>query len=556
MLSQLSIRNFVIVSNLDLEFHSGFTVLTGETGAGKSIILDALALLLGRRSDSGYIQSGFEKAELAAQFELPQEHAVFCWLDTHGFDTNTGSIVIRRILDLSGKSRQFINGSVATVSQLRELGVFVLDIHGQHAHQALMSREHQRYLLDAYAQADELASRVAKAWQIWQDVRSKRELAKSEVRDSQLIFERLSWQYDDLSKLNPKDNEWSELSHEHIRLSNANECAHVLQEIIQGLTGDGGVQSQVYAMLQKIASLKKNWPELGNIDQLIHSAWIELREAGDDLVNLSNRIDVDFERLTDIDRRMSDFLGIARKFRLAPESLYEHHQQLAHQLQSFNDEYSLDSLTQEEQKYYQLFLSLAEQLSSVRRVAAINLSKAITESMQSLAMNGMNFAVEISPLSQPNSHGLEQIEFLVSANIGGHLKPLSKVASGGELSRIGLAIQMILSTLSHTPTLIFDEVDAGIGGSVAQIIGESLAKLGKHHQVLCITHLPQVASVADHHWYVEKHVNNNKTESQVIHLDARARVSEIARMLGAGASTNEAAMQHAEVMLASLSHDA
>ena len=550
MLRQLSIRHFVIVSELDLLFSDGLTVLTGETGAGKSIILDALGLVLGNRSDVGLIQKGCPRAELSAQFELSVNHPAWIWSMEQDFELESdGVLILRRVLDASGRSRQFINGSSVTVSQLKKIGRMLLDVHGQHAHQSLLFRDHQRNLVDMFAQAEPLVRQVQVAWWDWQQARRAHEEARICHQEHEFERDRLAWQHEILANLAVTDQEWDELSLEQQRLAKTEESAQRLEMMLDHLRGEQSLSSQLYSMVQNLGELERLWPTLGGTRHLLHSAWVELKEAEDDLSRICADMDFDVDRLQYVDRRLSDLMTAARQCRVSPEQLHAHHRDIQTQMDALVHEDQLAYLSIEENRAYEQFLSLAEQLSAIRRESVIQVSRMITEAMQHLALEGARFAIELLPLDKPQVHGFEQVEFLVSMNVGGNLKPLSKVASGGELSRIGLAIQMILSHQTCVSTLIFDEVDAGIGGQVAHQVGAALAKLGRCHQVICVTHLPQVASMATCHWYVEKYTKSGCIQSSIRALNGQQRVEEIARMLGSDEATRHTALYHAQAML-------
>jgi DNA repair protein RecN (Recombination protein N) len=553
MLQTISLRDFVIVDQLELDFAAGFTVLTGETGAGKSILLDALSLVLGERADSSQIREGSSRAEISALFRINPElmQSFGKWLDKQGFPTEDDgqSLLLKRTVESGGRSRAFINGSVATLAQLREAGDQLVDIHGQHAHQLLLKGGAQRELLDRHAGLLPLASEVAQAFKVLNDSRRRLEQAENAGQDIERERERLEWQLEELTELSPLENEWANIQGEHARLANGAKIIGGCQEAIEVLSNaDNSIESSLSKVCGTIGTLAEHDPALSNISEALGSAQIQLDEAIHSLNRYLQKVDLDPARLMQVEERMQALHSAARKYRtetdLLPALLIETAERLDALTASQNIEALRERVKQEEATY----LKLAKQLSQKRGGAASDLGKLVTDAMQDLSMAGGRLEIALTPLSEGGSHGLEQIEFLVAGHAGSTPRSLAKVASGGELARISLAISVITSKASFTPTLIFDEVDAGIGGAVAETVGKLLHQLGQSHQILCVTHLPQVAAQGNHHLKVSKSQNGDKTISQVQPLARVERVEEVARMLG-GATITDTTRRHARELL-------
>lgn len=551
MLLTLHVKDFVIVDQLQLEFSPGFTVLTGETGAGKSIILDALGLLLGDRAEIAQIREGADRAEISASLDIHRQPDLQAWLHDNALSGDDGELLIRRLIDRSGRSRGFINGQQATQAQLKALGEYLVDIHGQHAHQSLVRPDTQRGLLDAYAGATQLARDVRAAWQDWQQARKAREDAEKRLRESEVERERLTWQIGELSELNLQADEWPQLNQQHSRLANAAELAQSAQSAVDVLSDmDGNCLSLLSQVQNRLGKLSGFDTRLAESLALLDSVDAELREVVYSLRDYGSSFDDDPQQLVEVEARIDALMGMARKYRCQPEDLPKKLQDWQAQLAALEAATDQDALAVAESAALARYRAQAESLSGKRRQAASELSARISTEMQRLAMEGARFAIELSAASEPTAHGLETIEYLVAANQGSTLRPLAKVASGGELSRISLAMQVVISQVASVPTLIFDEVDVGIGGRVAEVVGKLLKQLGERYQVLCVTHLPQVASCGDQHWRVSKSSNAGRTVSRIAPLDAEGRVLEIARMLG-GEDITATTRQHASEMLAS-----
>ncbi len=554
MLHTLSIRDFVIVDTIELEFSAGFSVLTGETGAGKSILIDALTLALGGRGDASVVREGAAKADITADFSVSE--VAQAWLVANEFANDDGGALLRRVIDNAGRSKAYINGIPATAAQLRELGDMLVDIHGQHAHQSLLKSEAQRALLDGQATAREAgaeqdARQVAALHKRWRALVRQREEFETNAANVLYERERLEWQVGELEKLAAKPGEWTEITNEHSRLSHAASLLEGAQEALAIISEqeDHPIVSQLSALNQKLGKLVSVDAELQPIVDLIESSRIQLQESVYALNNYLDRVELDPERLHQLDARMEAMHSTARKFRVTPEELPEEHSKLSEKLQHLADASDIDGLLRQEAKIEAEYRAVAERLSATRRAAALELGQAVTRAMQELSMTGGSFEIALNPC-EPAAHGLEQVEFLVAGHAGTAPRSLAKVASGGELARIALAISVITSHATTTPTLIFDEVDSGIGGAVAEVVGRLLKRLGQGRQVLCVTHLPQVASQANQHFQVAKStLDNGKTASRIDMLDAKARVEEVARMLG-GLEITATTRKHARELLA------
>ena len=548
MLRSLSIRDFVIVDRMDLEFNSGFTVLTGETGAGKSILIDALALVLGERGEALVVRQGAKQAEISAEFDSDSADLAR-WLEANELAGDEDICLVRRVIDGSGRSRGFINGRAATLAQLREAGEFLVDIHGQHQHQSLLRAGAQRQLLDAYGGMEAQADRMAQAWRDWRERRERRIAFETDAAAFAAEREQLEWQVRELEALDFSAEEWQSLLNEHARLVHAASLIEAAQYGLDVLSeGEASSLSQVNGVIARLNNLFEYDAGLRQILDVLEPAQVQLQEAVYALRHYGERLDVDPQRLREAEQRLDAIHSAARKYRVSPEQLSETLEKARARLAALGAGGDIDALRRLEEEAHAACLGEAKKLSAGRRKAAKKLSEQVTEAMQKLAMAGGAFEVALSPLDEMAAHGTEQIEFRVSAHKGMAPGPLAKVASGGELSRVSLAIQAVVSQVAQVPTLIFDEVDAGIGGRVAEIVGNMLGQLGKKHQVMCITHLPQVAASADHQWRVVKSTANGQVLSRVAVLDGQQRVEEIARMLG-GVKITETTRKHAAEML-------
>jgi len=550
MLRRLTIRDFVIVDRLELEFEAGFGALTGETGAGKSILLDALGLVLGGRTDSSVVRSGRERADLSAEFDLPAEGGLEAWLLAQDLPLEEGRVLLRRIVEAGGRTRAWINGIPVTLTQLREAGESLADIHGQHAHYALMRPDAQRMLLDARAGAGALAAEVAKKYREWLRLVELRDAAEQDSAASVRERELLSWQIRELDEVAFEPTDWEQLNADHSRLAHAAGLIEGADEVI-GALGENDLSA--ISLLQRIQTRVEGMAELdaelGEISALLNEAVIQADEALHTLRRYRDRLDLDPERLAVIERRIEVITDTARKYRVVPEDLPELRQRWQLSLESLEARSDPAKLAEQESQARLAYEQAARELSAVRVPAADALSREISASMQTLAMSGGRFEAALVALPQGGASGFETVEFRVAVNPNQPLRPMNKVASGGELSRIGLAIQVLTSRDAATPTLIFDEVDVGIGGRVAEIVGHLLRRLGRERQVLCVTHLPQVAACANWQWNIAKVRHGEDLLSEVAVLDSQGRIEEIARMLG-GVSITETTRRHAAEMLA------
>lgn len=549
MLLALSLRNFVLVEALDLDFQPGFTVLTGETGAGKSVTLDAIGLLLGDKADYGQIRHGAEEAQLSALFDLSALPAVQQLLREQGLlGEEDAELSIRRVIDRKGKSRSFLNGQAATLAQLKQVGACLIDIHGQHEHHALGSEAAQRQLLDAFAGARAEGEAVRQAWQQWQEAVHRLSEAQTRAETLAVERERLQWQFDELSALGLEAGEWETISHSHDVLSHAAELLQVADAVTQTIDGENGVQSQLYRCQQQLQSLLHVVPQFGECLTLLQSVEAELGEVGNGLRSAISHVEMDEQLLQQQEARMQELMGMARKYRLNPEDLPAKLAEVEAGLARLDADADLDALTARAEIAAAQYQTAAAALSARRRQAAAELAAQATGHMQHLAMQGAHFHIDVSDAA-PSAHGSDQIQYQVAANRGMPLRPMNKVASGGELARISLALQMVTSRYASVPTLIFDEVDTGIGGAVAEVVGKALRGLGQVHQVLAVTHLPQVAACGQQHWQVSKQSVGDSTVSNIRVLDTADRVDEVARMLG-GETLTDTTRSHAAEMLA------
>lgn len=549
MLQRLTITDFVIVERLELEFGRGFTVLTGETGAGKSILVDALALTLGERAEAIAVREGAARADITAEFDISGNRALSGWLADCDLGGDEGMCLLRRVVESSGRSRGFINGHPATAAQLREAADYLVDIHGQHQHQSLSRPATQRALLDAYGGLEAQVALVSDLWRTWSRRREERLAFEGNAAAIAAERERLEWQAQDLEALKLVPGEWAAVGAEHARLAHAASLIEAAQASVEMLSeSEGAALEQVNAVIAKLQPLLQHDPRLKDILDALEPAQIQLQEAASELRRYGERTDLDPQRLREVEQRLDALHGAARKYRVDPEALpalAEHTRERLAELGAGGDP---ETLRRREAEAEATCREAAKKLSAGRRKAAKKLGEAVTAGMQDLAMQGGVFEVALEPLEVPAAHGLEQIEFRVAPHPGVTPQPIAKTASGGELSRLSLAIQTVLSRVAKVPTLIFDEVDVGIGGRVAEIVGRMLRELGARHQVMCITHLPQVAATAERQWQVSKVTRGGKVSSAVVVLDPAARIEEIARMLG-GVKITETTRRHAAEML-------
>lgn len=545
MLKYLTIRDFVIVESLELDFAAGFTALTGETGAGKSILIDALSLALGERAEAAMVRHGCERAEISAEFDIAKLPQVQAWLQEQGLEGDAGVCLMRRVLDANGRSRGFINGSTATQQQMRAVGEYLLDIHGQHAHQSLLRADAQREILDGHAGLTHDAAAVALLFRDWQTLHNRRMLLEKNAATVLAERELLQFQRRELEQLNFSARDWDELQSEYSRLSHAASLLETAQFGVEVLSdADTSCLAQLNSLAARVRAGVEFDPKLQETLTMLESAQNELQESVYALRHYQQDLDADPQQLREQEQRMAAIIEASRKYRVSPEALPQALQGIVARLDELGGDADMEELTKQDNAAHELYLAKAKKLGAARKQAAEKLSQEISLAMQTLAMQGGRFAVALLPLAEGNAHGLETIEFQVAANPGAPLRGLAKVASGGELSRISLAIQVAASQAATVPTLIFDEVDSGIGGRVAEIVGGLLKQLGKQYQVMCVTHLPQVAAMADAQWQVSKAAADGVTLSHIRVLKPAERVEEIARSCWARTPRRYVALRH------------
>ncbi len=553
MLAHLSVNNFAIVKSLQLELSKGMTTITGETGAGKSIAIDALGLCLGGRAEAGMVRQGEEKTEVSAAFSLDNNLHASRWLEDN--DLLDGSdCILRRIISKEGRSRAFINGSPVPLSQLKSLGQLLINIHGQHAHHQLMKSDYQMAMLDQYAGHHNLLKSTRNAYQNWRQADNSLKQLKENSAANQAQKQLLEYQIKELNELSIGEEEYEQLEQEHKRLSNSGELASTCQQAIdliyegEEVNALGILQSANQSLIQ-LAELDEKLTELPN---MVAEAIIQLEEANGELRNYLDSIDVDPARMVFVEERFSKVMSMARKHHVMPEELYQHHQDLLAQVEALDcSDERLEELEQDVESRFQAFVTAAEKLHKSRSRYAKELNKLISASMHELSMEKAKFCIEVDNQNEhPSPLGMDSICFLVSTNPGQPMQPIAKVASGGELSRISLAIQVITAQKVDTPSLIFDEVDVGISGPTAAVVGKMLRKLGESTQVMCVTHLPQVAGCGHQQLFVAKQTKAGKTETQMHALNQEQRVSELARLLGGSQITDSTLANAKELLIA------
>ena len=549
MLRALTVRDFVIVERADLELGAGFCVLSGETGAGKSIMVDAIELLVGGRADPVMVREGAERAELSAEFDIQPRGPLAGWLDERDLAGDSGTVLLRRVLERGGRSRCFINGHAATLAQLAEAGDFLVDIHGQHTHQSLLRASAQRDLLDAHAGAQDLAQQTQEAFRAWKRLETL--AAQAEEQFAQREVERidLEGKVAELKKLALRPGEWDSLAAEHSRLAHGSSLLAGAQSSLEALSeSETASLPQLGAVVGRLRALSAHDAQLAPIVDLLESAEAQAGEAVRELRHYASRVDLDPDALREIEARIEALHAAARKYRVRPAELARLADGLVARLAELQLTNDPEALRGEVAAARERYAAAAKKLSARRSAAARELSGLVTERMQQLAMGGGQFAVVLSALGAPSAAGAEEVGFEVAAHPSLPLRPLAKVASGGELSRISLAIQLVASKASPVGTLVFDEVDSGIGGAVAETVGRSLKQLGRDRQVLCVTHLPQVAAQGDEQWSVTKQAARGKLSVRVVRLDRSARIEELARMLG-GTQVTATTRRHAAELL-------
>lgn len=551
MLDSIQIRDFVIIDSLQLEFDSGLSALTGETGAGKSILLDAIKLVAGDRAESDFIRQGAERAEVSVSFRLEDTPAVHKWLVEQEMNAD-GECLVRRVLHVNGRSKAFINGFNATLAQLRTLCDMLVDIHGQHEHQSLQVPLVQRQLLDGFLGEQVLLDEVRRKFDNYRVLEQRLQQAQSGSREREQRIDLLGLYCDELNQLALAEGEFGALQEEYRRLSNADALIEQTGQVLAQLyeNDDRSIQSLLSLCEQKLSLLLESDKALVSSHELINAALIQVQEATSELRNYRDGIELNGARLEAINERIAGIQNLARKHRIEVAALPAFGEELNRELEMLQgDSFNIETIQAELDKARDDYLFSAGELSLKRQKTAATLSEQVTQVMQQLGMEDGQFDIDIEPNQEPARHGIDSIRYLVSANPGQAPKPLSKVASGGELSRISLAIQVIMSESSKIPTLIFDEVDSGVGGGVAEIVGKKLRLLGRDRQVFCVTHLPQVASQAHHHFRVTKTSGRGETSTEVIPLSNEERLEEVARMLG-GVTITAQTRAHASEMLA------
>ena len=546
MLRLLHVRDFVIVDEAEISFSPGFTVFSGETGAGKSILIDALSLALGARGDTGLLRAGADRAEINAVFETPA--SLQDWLAERDFDPHD-DLILRRIIDSQGRSKAYVNGVPANLGMLRELGSHLVDIHGQHAHQGLLLPGKQRDMLDQQGNHTDLARETLEAWQAWRQALDALQLAQRNADVVQQERERLQWQLGELEALAPRGGEWEQISNEQSRLAHGQALLEGCSRTLGLLDDDSGSALQALnAAAQQIQQLLRHDSQLQSVVEALESAQISVSEAVSDLNSYLDRLELEPEALQRAERRVSELFEAARKFHVEPEALPALQESLTAELAESEAAIDLDALQEKVTAAENSYHSVAGRLSKARQKTARRLSREVTAAMQELAMQGGAFDVVLETCTA-GPHGKESVEFRVAGHAGTPLRPLAKVASGGELARLSLALSVIASQAAQVPTLIFDEVDTGIGGAVAEVVGRLLHQLGDRHQVLCVTHLPQVAARGKYHFEVRKSSADGSTLSDIRQLDEQGRIDEVARMLG-GMTITDTTRRHASEMLA------
>ncbi len=552
MLTELHIKNFTIIDQLDLELHQGMTVVTGETGAGKSIIIDALELVLGARADSQAVRPHCERCEITAVFDIKLIARAQQWLNQHELD-NDNDCILRRTINHDGRSRNYLNGRPITLTQLREFGALLVTIHGQHQPQSLLKRDTQRQLLDEFAGHDNLLATIKTVYEQWRDLNDEYTTLTQQIKERTSRCEFLRYQVAELDELALAANEYDTLNQEHLQLANHDQVIAVCQQALQSAIDND--QQSLYAQLndinQQLGSIININPQIATAHECFRNAAIQIEEASHELRNYIAGLDSDPERLSYVDQRLTKIHDMARKHQVTPEQLPELHSKLHTELTNLeNSDERLASLQQQLQTLTKQYQQLGKQLTQSRTKASKRLAKQITASIEKLGMPGGNLTIKFEPIATDtlSPFGMERIEYHVRTNPGQPLQPLAKVVSGGELSRISLAIHVLTAQKEHASTLIFDEVDVGIGGSTAEIVGQMLKQLSNTAQVICITHLPQVAAQGSQHLRVSKHSKNKSTYTNIVALSTNEKINEIARMLG-GINITDNTLAHAKEML-------
>ncbi|MBJ7556767.1 DNA repair protein RecN [Marinomonas spartinae] len=550
MLTSIAISNFAIVESLELEFKKGMTVISGETGAGKSIMVDALSLCLGDRTDAAVVRHGEKKADISATFDITEYPHVYEWLEERDLEHDQHCI-LRRVISKEGRSKAYINGRPCTLGDLKEVGSYLVDIHGQHEHQSLLKKSAQRKQLDEYGQLTELAKQVSQQYSTWRQLKEELSLLQNRSAEQDAKIQLLSYQSQELEQLDLKEGEIEALENEQAFLSNIADSQYKAYQASGILvdSDEGNVCSLLNQALNSAGQIRPSTKALEDALEMMNAALIQAQEAADSLHHYQDTLEQDPERLSDIEQRLSDIYDTARKHRVLPEALIALRTSVDAELATLQGgEESLDHLKEKEERAYESLTALATTLTEKRIAAKDKLAKQVEEQIHGLGMPHARFFIDCQPLNQVTAHGFEEIEYMIASNPGQPAQPLRKVASGGELSRISLGIQVVTAHTSIIPTLVFDEVDVGISGGIAEVVGRMLRSVGQRGQVFCVTHLAQVAAQGNQHLRVSKKVADDATSSQVSQLKDQDRTQEIARLLG-GIELTEQTLAHAREML-------
>ena len=554
MLTQLTINNFAIVRQLDIELAKGMSVITGETGAGKSIAIDALGLCFGQRVETSMVREGQERAEICATFQLEPHNPAYQWLNDQELQDpdNPTECILRRVINADGRSKAFINSTPVSASQLKEIGQYLVHINGQHASQLLLKNDYQLQLVDNFATHPELLVKMREDYQAWKNLQNQVKTFQQKVAENEARKQLLQYQVDELDEFNLRPNEYLELEDEQRRLSSSEQLTQLSQSALQILSENDtvNIDSLLYRATQYIDELAELDPQYAEVQSMLNDALIQVQEATSEVRNLSSNIEQDPQLLQEIEQRISQALQLARKHQVKPEDLVEHHKKLKAELTAlldFSD--SEEMLIEQEKLAFEQMQVTAKALTASRQHSAVRLAQNVTQLIKQLAMENAEFYVELNTdLNKVGANGADNVIFTLRSNLGQQPQPLAKIASGGELSRISLAIQVLTSDQSAIPTLIFDEVDVGISGKTASVVGKLLRQLSERCQVLCVTHLPQVACHGHYQFNVEKFTVDNKTETQMTLLSQAKRVPALARLLG-GSEITELALANAQEML-------
>ncbi|AHG76275.1 DNA repair protein recN [Mannheimia varigena USDA-ARS-USMARC-1388] len=554
MLTQLTINNFAIVRHLALELNEGMSVITGETGAGKSIAIDALGLCLGYRSESGMIRSGTDKADISATFIMQANSPAYLWLEEHELldEDNPQECILRRIINVDGRSKAFVNNRALPVSQLRELGQYLIHLNGQHAPQLLLKQEYQLEIVDNYASVQPLLAKMAKQYSIWKKLNKLVKNFQQQCQENEARKQLLQYQVEELDEFAIKENEFEEMEEKYNVLSSSEELTELSDDTMNLLSNDEiNANALIYKAIRNAENLVELNSHYQSVLDMLNEALIQVQEASSEIAQLASKIEQDPELLHELDNRIAQAISLARKHHIQPNELWRYHTQLKNELQELLDfEDNEEQLIQDEKQAYQQCLVLAEEIYQKRTEAANKLAQQVTKQIKHLAMENGEFFIDVQhDIKKLSANGADFVEFNLQSNLGQQSQPLAKIASGGELSRISLAVQVLTANKLSTPTIIFDEVDVGISGSAATTVGKLLRQLGKKCQVLCVTHLPQVASYGNQHFNVQKYVENNQTETQMTLLSEPERVQALARLLG-GSKITETVLANAQEMLA------